>query len=108
MFRWHKHVEEQTDTVPETAKEYEIAVNDIKITAQFESTRPGKRKWGNKMAYYEATGGFMNPCVLVPDNTLVDGYCTYLLAKKLGLETVTCIYIGDNWRPMDGANIHTA
>ena len=103
IFKGFNRKREEKPAGPELAKEYEVALDDIVITPQFAASRPGKKKIEGKKAYYERTGQFTNPCELTLDNTLIDGYCTYYLARRLHIDKVPCIYVDDKWMPDDYA-----
>lgn len=59
-----------------------ININKIKITPQFQECPPNMRKMFQKYDWYKKHGKFQSPIVIKPDYTLVDGYTSYLIAKK--------------------------
>lgn len=58
----------------------------IKIPKHF--TEPGKKKLSNRIDFYNKNKYFEAPIIIDPSNTLVDGYTSYLIAKKYNLKTV--------------------
>jgi len=40
--------------------------------------------------------GFLTPCVIGSDNTIIAGHARVAAAKKLGLESVPCVLAGNN------------
>lgn len=61
-------------------------LNDIKIPEYFK--KPNKRKLNNRIVYFRKTGELPTPIVVNVENVLVDGYTSYLIAKKFNLDTV--------------------
>ena len=62
-------------------------LSDIEIPRKFKMNPPKKDKMYERERYYKLTGKFLVPIVL-KENLLVDGYTTYLLAKKLNKKYV--------------------
>lgn len=60
------------------------AICDIKIMEEFEDTPPSAKKMMDKERYYIATDRLPGEIVLNNNGVLIDGYITYLLAKKYG------------------------
>lgn len=72
-----------------------IDINLIKIPKKF--TKPRKEKLDNRIKFYNKYKYFEVPIIIDPNNTLVDGYTSYLIAKKYNLKTVQAkIKIGGN------------
>lgn len=63
-----------------------IETDLIKIPKHF--TEPGKKKLSNRIDFYNKNKYFEAPIIIDPSNTLVDGYTSYLIAKKYNLKTV--------------------
>lgn len=73
--------------------EYRIPINRIVITPEFARTKVGRRKWKWKEEYYKRTGKFESKIELTKDFVLVDGYTSYLLAKKYGVNSVVVTFV---------------
>lgn len=69
-----------------TPKTKIIKLADIKIQKHF--TKPNKKKLNRRFEYYNKNKCFKTPIIINEDNTLIDGYTSYLIAKKYNLETV--------------------
>lgn len=69
-----------------TPKTKIIKLADIKIQKHF--TKPNKKKLNRRFEYYNKNKCFKTPIIINGDNTLIDGYTSYLIAKKYNLETV--------------------
>ena len=78
----------------ESGNEYWVNLNDIKITPQFKETPPRFIKMVQKYDWYCKHGEFQSPIKLTRDFVLVDGYTSYLLAKKFDLDKVP-VYFED-------------
>lgn len=63
-----------------------IDINLIKIPKNF--TKPKKEKLNERFEFYNKHKYFEVPIIIDPSNTLVDGYTSYLIAKKYNLKTV--------------------
>ncbi len=63
-----------------------IDINLIKIPKHF--TKPRKNKLNKRIEFYNKNKYFEAPIIIDPSNTLVDGYTSYLIAKKYNLKTV--------------------
>lgn len=63
-------------------------LEDIKIKRCFKRTPPKKEKMKKKLDYYNRTGRYESKIILNKRNRLVDGYTTYLLAKKHGKKII--------------------
>lgn len=73
--------------------EYWVKLSEIQIIPQFKETPPGYVKMCNKMNYYKQTGKFQSPIRLMRNFTLIDGYSSYLIAKKQGLDKVPVYFV---------------
>ena len=65
-----------------------ININKIIITPQFQESPPRLEKMVRKYNWYLKYGKFQSPIVIRPDYTLVDGYTSYLIAKKVNRKHV--------------------
>lgn len=63
-----------------------IDLKNIKIPKKF--TKPKKEKLDHRFKYYEINKRFEVPIVIDKDNMLVDGYTSYLIAKKYNMKLV--------------------
>lgn len=61
-------------------------IKDIKITKDFKDTTPSLNKLIRKTAEYVQTGN-IDKIIVDKDNTLLDGYCSYLILKALEVES---------------------
>lgn len=77
----------------ETGYEYWVKLDDIVIIPQFKDCPPRRRKLQSKWTYYRQTGEFESPIKLMKNFTLVDGYTTYLIAKKENLGVVPVYFV---------------
>lgn len=71
---------------------HNMKVDDIKIYPCFADTPPEAGKLEQKEEYFQRTGDFESEIVLDVEGKLIDGYTSYLLAKKYGLESVPVKY----------------
>jgi hypothetical protein len=69
-----------------------MRIDKIKIFPCFEAHAPLEKKLECKDRYYQEHGEFESQIVLDAAGNLIDGYTTYLLAKKYGLEHVPVRY----------------
>lgn len=63
-------------------------IKNIKIKYWFKRTPPKKEKMQRKLDYYNRTGSYESKVILNKNNELIDGYTTYLLAKKHGRKII--------------------
>lgn len=77
----------------DTGYEYWVNLKDIQITPEFRSTYPRHKKMIQKWNYYRETGEFESPIVLMRNFTLVNGYTSYLIAEKQGLDKVPVYFV---------------
>lgn len=70
-------------SVPEIKK---VKLVDIKIPKYF--TKPNKKKLNRRFEYYNKNKCLKTPIIIDKNNTLVDGYTSYLISKKYNLEIV--------------------
>ena len=79
--------------VYETGCEYWVYLRDIKISPEFERTSPRFKKMGEKWSYYRNTGEFKSPIILNRDFVLIDGYTSYIIAKKSEMDKVPVYFV---------------
>ena len=79
--------------VYETEYEYWVYLRDIKISPEFEITPPRFKKMGQKWSYYRNTGEFESPIILNRDFVLIDGYTSYIIAKKSEMDKVPVYFV---------------
>ena len=79
--------------VYETGCEYWVYLRDIKISPEFEKTLPRFNKMGQKWSYYRNTGEFESPIILDRDFVLIDGYTSYIIAKKSEMDKVPVYFV---------------
>lgn len=65
-----------------------FSLKDIYISDDFAGRTPADRKLDRVRRYYAECGELPACIVLNDENTLIDGYCTYLVAKELGVTGV--------------------
>ena len=63
-------------------------LKDIIISEDFKQNTPAASKLAKVHRYFSDRGELPVEIVINNDNVLIDGYCTYLLAKELGLVEV--------------------
>lgn len=79
--------------IDQKAKRKIVGIDDIKIFPWFEETPPNPEKMERKERVFEETGLLnQSEIVLNSGNYLIDGYSTYLLAKKYGVDKVPVIF----------------
>lgn len=66
-----------------------VRLENIKIKKDF--SEPKERKMKERRNYFNKYGYFKSPIILDKNNTLLDGYTTYLLAKEIGYESITIL-----------------
>lgn len=81
--------------------EYYVNLNEIKITPQFQESKPSKNKFARRQDFYEKYGYFYTPILISRDFTLIDGYISYLIAKKSKLEKVPVYFVGKEGKQND-------
>ena len=65
-----------------------IAFKDIIISKEFKKHYPRKSKMQERWEYYEKYKEGKVPIIVDKNNVLIDGYTTYLIAKKLGVNKI--------------------
>lgn len=72
---------------------YTVKLEDIQIKPYFKKTRIGKEKFWRKCKYFEDTGKLESKIVLRREDwMLLDGYSSYVIAKKKGLKEVEVVF----------------
>ena len=66
-----------------------VRLENIKIKKDFSEPKEGKMK--ERRNYFNKYGYFKSPIILDKNNTLLDGYTTYLLAKENGYKSITIL-----------------
>jgi len=69
-----------------------VRIDEIRIFPCFRARPPLAEKLDRKERYYLERGEFESEIVLDGSGNLIDGYTTYLLAEKYGLEHVPVRY----------------
>ena len=70
-----------------------VKLKNIIIPSSFKKKKPRLDKLTERMEYFEKTGLFFVPIVVTDDLVLIDGYTSYLVAKKYNLNKVKVEYI---------------
>lgn len=63
-----------------------VDIKDIKIPKNFSKPKPAKMK--NRIGYYNTYKQFEVPIIVDENNNLIDGYTTYLIAKKYNFNNI--------------------
>lgn len=71
---------------------HSMRIDKIKIFPCFEKQSPKAEKMEQKEKYFQRTGEFESQIVLDIAGNMIDGYTTYLLARKYGLERISIRY----------------
>ena len=66
----------------------DFSIKDIVISEDYKNTTPGSRKMERAEQRYLQTGLLLANIIINDNNVLIDGYITYLLAVRHGLEQV--------------------
>lgn len=69
-----------------------MKIDDIKIYPCFAAQEPKPEKMQEKEKYFEETGALQSQIILDGNGYLIDGFTSYLLAKKYGIRTVPVRY----------------
>ena len=70
-----------------------ININDIKIPEYF--SPPNDEKYREKEHMYMVSG-YLSPIIINHNNLLIDGYISYLILKRVGVDEVECILTDDS------------
>lgn len=84
-------ISEQNDLIQDLFKKISerkeiVKLADIIISKKF--TKPKKEKLQHRSEYYRVYKDFEVPIILDRNNVLVDGYTTYLIAKREGISHI--------------------
>lgn len=63
-------------------------IDNIRIKSRWKRTLPKQSKMEYKRLYYMTYGMYQSKIIINKNNTLVDGYTTYLLEKEKGKKIV--------------------
>lgn len=78
----------------EVGYEYWVNYKKIKINPVWRKTKVGRAKFKSKNQYYDRTGEFECKIILRRDNMqLVDGYSSFLIAEKRGIDKVPVYFV---------------
>lgn len=78
----------------ESGHEYWIYRKDITIDPEWRKTKVGYSKFKRKNQYYDRTGEFESKIVLRrSDMQLVDGYSSFLIAERRGIDKVPVYFV---------------
>lgn len=69
-------------------KTYSIPLKKIKIQKSFLMSSIRPKKWEAKLQYYKSHHCFQSEIILNENFVLIDGYSSYLIAKKYGYKKV--------------------
>ena len=73
-----------------------ILLEKIKISNNFKKHYPRKDKMQERWAYYNKYKELKVPIIINKDNRLIDGYTSYLIAKKLGIKRISVKRVWNN------------
>lgn len=65
-----------------------MRIDDIKIYPCFTEHPPGSEKMERKEQYFRETGVLQSQIILDGDGNLIDGYTSYLLAMRHGIQNI--------------------
>lgn len=77
----------------EIGNEYMVRLKDIKINPDFENSPPRFKKMHGKWDYYREYGELESKIILNRDFELVDGYTSYIIAEKEGINKVPVCFM---------------
>ena len=72
--------------------EYWIPINDVIITYDFQLTSPSMSKFKYKEHDF-VKNGTLGKIILNQNFELVDGYCSYLICKKHGMDKIPVYFV---------------
>ena len=89
-----KYIKEQNKMIDDLIEKLSekiriIDLKNIKIPENF--TVPNKKKLENREKYFRKNSEFKVPIIIDSNNNLIDGYTSYLIAKKYEFTTVNVI-----------------
>lgn len=78
----------------EHGHEYWLYRKDVKIDPEWRKTKIGRAKFKRKNQYYDRTGKFESNIILRrSDMQLVDGYSSFLIAERRGIDRVPVYFV---------------
>lgn len=75
-----------------------ITITDVVILDGFKNTIPKESKLNRVREYISKYGEIDEPIVITQDNTLLDGYTRYLIAKELGFEEIPYVTLKEHYK----------
>lgn len=72
---------------------YKIKLDDIVIPNKFKKHPPKINKLASRIIYYLTNHEFEAPIVVNNKFVLVDGYTSYLIAKKVGMKHLDVYFV---------------
>lgn len=82
-------INELTDDLKKLNKVKIMRIKDIIIPKEFQ--KPRTEKMNERIEYFKKNQNFETQIVVDKDNNLIDGYTTYLIAKKYGINFINVI-----------------
>lgn len=82
-------INDLTDDLKKFDKVKIMRIKDIRIPKEFQKPRTEKMK--ERIEYFKKNQNFETQIVVDKDNNLIDGYTTYLIAKKYGIDFINVI-----------------
>ena len=82
-------INELTDDLKKLNKVKIMRINDIRIPKEFQKPRIEKMK--ERIEYFKKNQNFETQIIVDKDNNLKDGYTSYLIAKKYGIDFINVI-----------------
>lgn len=72
--------------------EYWVSIKDIVISYDFQLTYPSRKKFRDKERLFLGKGE-LGRIELNRDFVLIDGYCSYLICKKYGMDKLPVYFV---------------
>ena len=82
-------INELTDDLKKLNKVKIMRINDIRIPKEFQ--KPRTEKMNERIEYFKKNQNFETQIIVDKDNNLKDGYTSYLIAKKYGIDFINVI-----------------
>ena len=82
-------INDLTDDLKKINKVKIMRIKDIRIPKEFQ--KPRTEKMNERIEYFKKNQNFETQIVVDKDNNLIDGYTTYLIAKKYGINFINVI-----------------
>ena len=86
-----EHIKKQDKLLLDAIKELtnpNVIIDLKNITIPEKFTKPRKEKLNSRIQYYNKNKCFEVPIIIDKNNMLIDGYTSYLIAKKYNMKTV--------------------